>query len=144
MLAYRSSTHESTGESPSILMLGREVELPVDLLYGRHDTPRLPVDPLFMRFPGVPRERKGLYITIFSGHTLARNKLALKYPIFFYRCMWTADFVLDHSHLDGSCPVIFRKCMEIFWSVVFVNILSQPPGSISWNSTSPEGMRENL
>ena len=34
MLAYRSSEHESTGFSPNRMMLGREAELPVNLLYG--------------------------------------------------------------------------------------------------------------
>ena len=34
MLAYRSSIHESTGYSPSMMMLGREAELPADLLFG--------------------------------------------------------------------------------------------------------------
>ena len=34
MLAYRSSEHESTGYSPNKMMLGRETELPADLLYG--------------------------------------------------------------------------------------------------------------
>jgi transposase InsO family protein len=35
MLAYRSSVHESTGQTPSSMMLGREVTLPIDLLYGQ-------------------------------------------------------------------------------------------------------------
>ncbi|CAC5376180.1 unnamed protein product [Mytilus coruscus] len=35
MMAYRSSIHESTGYSPSMLKFGREKELPVDLLYGQ-------------------------------------------------------------------------------------------------------------
>ena len=35
MLAYRSSIQESTRESPSFMMCGREPVLPVDLLYGR-------------------------------------------------------------------------------------------------------------
>ena len=30
--AYRSSVHESTGETPNMLMLGREVKLPLDLM----------------------------------------------------------------------------------------------------------------
>lgn len=35
MLAYRSSIHESTRETPSFMMSGREPLLPVDLIYGR-------------------------------------------------------------------------------------------------------------
>ena len=35
LLAYRSPVHESTGKTPSFLMFGREVNLPVDLLFGR-------------------------------------------------------------------------------------------------------------
>lgn len=35
-MAYRSSEHETTKLSPCMLMLGREIELPVDLIYGPH------------------------------------------------------------------------------------------------------------
>lgn len=35
MLAYRSSIHESTRETPSFMMSGGEHLLPVDLIYGR-------------------------------------------------------------------------------------------------------------
>ena len=31
LMAYRSSVHESTGETPNQLMLGREVEMPLDV-----------------------------------------------------------------------------------------------------------------
>ncbi|MES9881596.1 MAG: reverse transcriptase domain-containing protein [Sedimenticola sp.] len=34
MLAYRSSDHESTGMSPALMMFGREVALPVDIVFG--------------------------------------------------------------------------------------------------------------
>ena len=34
MLAYRSSIHESTGQTPAAMMFGREVTLPIDLLLG--------------------------------------------------------------------------------------------------------------
>ena len=32
--AYRTSVQETTGETPSLLMLGREVSLPIDVLYN--------------------------------------------------------------------------------------------------------------
>lgn len=35
MLAYRSSIHETTGVSPAMMMLGRELTLPVDMTLGR-------------------------------------------------------------------------------------------------------------
>ena len=35
MMAYRASQHESTGCSPNLLMLGREVSVPLDVLVGR-------------------------------------------------------------------------------------------------------------
>ncbi|VDI21989.1 Hypothetical predicted protein [Mytilus galloprovincialis] len=35
-MAYRSSVHESTKFSPCKMMLGREIELPTDLIYGPH------------------------------------------------------------------------------------------------------------
>jgi ribosomal protein L21E len=34
MLAYRSSTHETTGYTPHYLLTGREVTLPVDIMFG--------------------------------------------------------------------------------------------------------------
>ena len=34
MMAYRSSVHESTNQSPAKMLLGREIQLPVDLLLG--------------------------------------------------------------------------------------------------------------
>ena len=35
LMAYRATKHESTQCTPNLLMLGREVELPVDLIFGR-------------------------------------------------------------------------------------------------------------
>ena len=35
MMAYRTSVHETTGHTPSMMMLGREAEVPLDLLMGR-------------------------------------------------------------------------------------------------------------
>ena len=38
MMAYRSSVHETLGETPCFMMMGREATLPVDLIYGRYKT----------------------------------------------------------------------------------------------------------
>lgn len=35
MMAYRSSTHETTGVTPCCMMFGREINLPVDLMFGK-------------------------------------------------------------------------------------------------------------
>ena len=34
MMAYRTSVHETTGHTPSMMMLGREAEVPLDLIMG--------------------------------------------------------------------------------------------------------------
>ena len=39
--AYRATPHESTGLTPNLLMLGRESDLPVDLMFG-HEVPEEP------------------------------------------------------------------------------------------------------
>ena len=33
MMAYRSSVHESTGDTPQFLVLGQELSLPLDCMY---------------------------------------------------------------------------------------------------------------
>ena len=35
MLAYRSSIHDTLGESPNFMMFGREVFVPIDLIFGK-------------------------------------------------------------------------------------------------------------
>jgi transposase InsO family protein len=72
MLAYRSSVHESTKQTPSAMMLGREVELPVDLLYGPP-----PAEP---GTPGRLRGGKLAYVenlteTLWQIHDRARESM---------------------------------------------------------------------
>ena len=37
LLSYRAAVHDATGFTPSMLMNGRELTLPVELMYGRPD-----------------------------------------------------------------------------------------------------------
>ena len=37
LMAYRSANHETTGYSPTMMMLGREPKPPIDLMFGRHE-----------------------------------------------------------------------------------------------------------
>ena len=37
LMAYRTAIHETTGCTPASLMLGRDLRLPIDLLFGRPD-----------------------------------------------------------------------------------------------------------
>ena len=40
MMAYRSSVHDSINSSASMMMLGREIQLPIDLIFGSPDSER--------------------------------------------------------------------------------------------------------
>ena len=39
LMAYRSSVHDTTGMTPAKLVLGREIRLPGDLMFGSPETP---------------------------------------------------------------------------------------------------------
>ena len=54
MMAYRSSQHETTGASPYSLMFGRELRLPVDLMFG---SPEVETSPNSNQYALKLRER---------------------------------------------------------------------------------------
>ncbi|PIK53312.1 Retrovirus-related Pol polyprotein from transposon [Apostichopus japonicus] len=65
-MAYRSSVHDSTGISPAEMMLGREIDLPVDLIFDR----------------GPKEHIKKIYVQeleerLHHVHEIARKKLRL-------------------------------------------------------------------
>ena len=65
MMAYRSAVHESTGMSPNELMLGRELEVPLDVITELSpDSPILKTD-----------YAQALQQRLTSAHELARNHL---------------------------------------------------------------------
>ena len=67
MNAYRSSVHESTGETPNLLMLDRQVEVPLDVV--TEPTPH--VKPLETEYAQALQER------LASAHEAARRHLGL-------------------------------------------------------------------
>lgn len=67
LMAYRSVTQDSTSCSPALLMLGREVRTPAEMVVGR--PPDAPVDP-----PGPEYARK-LQDRLDSAHEFARAQL---------------------------------------------------------------------
>ena len=68
MMAYRTAVQESTRCSPARLMLGRELKLPIDLLYGR---------PIEERPNGITPYAKDLLKTLEDIHDFARKWLEL-------------------------------------------------------------------
>ena len=65
MMAYRSSKHESTKYPPFFMMFGRDVKLPIDVMFGRA--------------PGQPQETveytRGLRDSLEAAHNKARTHL---------------------------------------------------------------------
>ena len=67
LLAYRSAVHEATRETPAMLMLGRELTLPVDLFYGAAaDRPH---------FDAIPENVQNLEATMAKIHEFARTNI---------------------------------------------------------------------
>ena len=68
MLAYRSSIHESIGESPVCMLFGRDIQLPIDLMLGK---PPVEVSDLVSGVAYVD----DLNDTLCEIHDVAREKL---------------------------------------------------------------------
>ena len=68
LMAYRTAVHESTGQTPAILMMGHELRVPIDLLYGK------PPD----ETTGLESEYASeLAESLERAHSFARNRLRL-------------------------------------------------------------------
>ena len=68
IMAYRSAVHSSTGFTPNMMMMGREIKLPLDLIYGKARE--------------SPNESPNEYVeeiteTLERVHEMARSKLKI-------------------------------------------------------------------
>lgn len=109
MLAYRSAVQESTGESPTMMMLGREITLPVDLLLPS-PTPETEGERIY-----VSDVRENLQV----AHENAREKLGIAADRqaraydrnTTHRTYTVGDWVwlYDASRKKGVCPKLTVK-----------------------------------
>ncbi len=70
LMAYRSSIHEATGYSPNYLMMGREIDLPINLLLGP-----TPDEETGLHGQPVPEYVEALKTRLHRAHEGAREKL---------------------------------------------------------------------
>ena len=94
MLAYRSSVHDSTGFSPNMMMLGREVELPLQVVVGiphedQEQTPLEYVNDLQERLQGAHQEaRKHLRRSAQHQKSTYEHKLAAQHQYYCGQAVW--------------------------------------------------------
>ncbi len=89
--AYRATVHESTGFSPNMLMLGRDVYMPGDIINPcNHD------DPTYVEYVEKLRDR------LQTSHELARQKLKQKTCI-------------RKDHYDGKQPFHVYQTGDLIW-----------------------------
>ena len=111
MLAYWSSVHDSTGFSPNMMMLGREVELPLQVVVGmphedQEQTPVEYVNNLQERLQGSHEEaRKHLRRSAQHQKRTYEHKLAAQHQ---YHC-GQAVWYYNSSVRKGRC----RKLMSL-------------------------------
>jgi hypothetical protein len=68
LMAYRTAVHTSTGQTPARMMMGHEIRIPIDLMYGTPSEEQ--------------SEKKSEYAQRLSdslerAHSFARNKLRI-------------------------------------------------------------------
>ncbi|XP_061093063.1 uncharacterized protein LOC133125281 [Conger conger] len=113
LMAYRSATQDSTSCSPALLMLGREIRTPAEMMLGR--PPDLPADP-----PGLEYARK-LQDRLECAHEFARNQLRSagarqkrNYDVHTKGQHFTAGelvWVYNPQRKKGRCPKLDSKWM---------------------------------
>ena len=95
LLSYRSAVHEATGFTPSMLMNGRELTLPVDLMYGRPDE----------EYTGQSQYVCDLQRRLKAVHSFARSTASLHHNRRKRRC----DLYADTSRFEPGDRVLMAN-----------------------------------
>ena len=113
LMAYRSAAQDSTSCSPALLMLGREIRTPAEMMMGK--PPDTPVDP-----PGPEYARK-LQDRLESAHKFARGQLQSagarqkrNYDVHTRGRHFEADelvWMYNPQRKKGRCPKLDSKWM---------------------------------
>ena len=110
LMAYRSAVNESTKFSPSMLMLGREILLPIDLIYGPHPQITQYPDETEAKYEYVDRLQR----TIWKVHDRARENI-----------LKASD--KQKRHYDVNANQNSYKVGDVVWLYTFTRVKKRSP-----------------
>ena len=105
-MAYNSSVHSATGFTPFFLMFGRQVRLPVDLMYGTSSPDS----------QSIPEYVKSLQHTLQEAHQLVREKCQAEHSrqkMLYDRRVHGKTYQVGDMVLLHSCVIPRGKCRKL-------------------------------
>ena len=105
-MAYNSSVHSTTGFTPFFLMFGRQVRLPVDLMYGTSSPDS----------QSIPEYVKSLQHTLQEAHQLVREKCQAEHSrqkMLYDRRVHGKTYQVGDMVLLHSCVIPRGKCRKL-------------------------------
>jgi len=116
LMAYRSAIHDTTGCSPVKLMMGRELKLPIDLIFGRpeEEPPQTVTD-----YTNMLHERLERVHHFAHDHLqLMSNKMKQRYdPLLECQPLQAGDAVWLHN--TAKTPLLKQRAPVLILRVVF-------------------------
>ncbi|KAL5469186.1 hypothetical protein EMCRGX_G030404 [Ephydatia muelleri] len=136
-MAYNSSVHSATGFTPFPLMFGRQVRLPVDLMYGTSSPDS----------QSIPEYVKSLQHTLQEAHQLVREKCQTEHSrqkMLYSRRVHGKTYQVGDMVLLHSCVIPRGKCRKLHnpWTGPFQ--VEDIIGESVYKIQSPKGGAELL